>query len=235
LESKTTESFNPKIKKKVCEIEFNTTFQDEKSQTDKKIDEMVLSSKQDSFFNLNKYSNWGDLCVNIKKMMDVYQKSHQTTAKISSFDDIRNFLSNFPEFKKEASTVDKHVTLVYRLKEEITKRQLLSVSKLEQEIVCGNDHTTVLNDLKQLLPSIDNDDDSLKLVILYALRYENYKYNEIKNLIDYLERKGLEKSVLKVVQYFLKYGGSSVRNPGTFSWKFNFKVYSQRIQHSLGG
>eukprot|EP01080_Neovahlkampfia_damariscottae_P007903 gene7903-12371_t len=190
---------------------------DEKTSNEKKIEEMILCSKQDSFFDKNMYSNWGDLCLNIKKMMDSYQQKHKTTSNISSFDDIRSFLSNFPEFKKEASTVDKHVTLVYRLKEEITKRQLLQVSKLEQEIVCGTDHSTIINDLKQLLPSLDNDDDCLKLVILYSLRYENYKYNEIRNLIDLLDRKGLEKSLIKMVGNFLKYAGNSVRNPGLFS------------------
>lgn len=178
--------------------------------------ELVMSAKQDEFFNNNMYMNYGDLCTNIKNLVDKYSKSHSKTSSISSLEDIRNFMTKFPEFQKEQTQVEKHVTLVYKLKDIISERKILNISKIEQELVCGTEE--MLKDLKQLLKNQEldyEDDDLVRMVLLYALRYEK-NTKEIQNLIQMLDDREVPKEKISLIKSILKYAGSSQRNPGLF-------------------
>jgi vacuolar protein sorting-associated protein 45 len=178
--------------------------------------EEVLSAKQDEFFATNMYMNWGDLCGNIKVMVDNFQKVQKTSQNISSLDDIRSFMHKFPEFQKTQSTMEKHISLVYGLKDEIAERRLLQISKVEQELACGTED--MLKDLKALLKNqeIDfADDDLVRCVMLYAIRYEK-NAKEISALISMLDDRDIDKSKIALVKSVLKYAGGSCRNPGLF-------------------
>lgn len=50
--------------------------------------EVVLSSEQDAFYKANMYENFGDIGMNIKKMVDDFQqvaKSNQNIQTVGSF------------------------------------------------------------------------------------------------------------------------------------------------------
>lgn len=52
------------------------------------LQEVVLSSEQDAFFKANMYENFGDIGMNIKKMVDDFQqvaKSNQNIQTIGLF------------------------------------------------------------------------------------------------------------------------------------------------------
>jgi vacuolar protein sorting-associated protein 45 len=148
--------------------------------------------------------------------MDEYRTKHSVKDTINSIDDIAKFMSQYPEFRKFATEVDKHVALVSDLKAKIGRRQLMDVSELEQDIACSDDHSSHIKRLKEL---INNDrisnDDALRLVLLYTLKYENTK-RELVSLKDALDERGVSAEDRSMVDLVLKYGGGNLRNPGLF-------------------
>lgn len=46
--------------------------------------EVVLSSEQDAFFKANMYENFGDLGMNIKKMVDEFQQKTKSNQNIQT-------------------------------------------------------------------------------------------------------------------------------------------------------
>lgn len=53
---------------------------------------MVLSCTQDDFFARNRFSNFGDLGVAVKNLMDDYQKATRLNENINSIEDMQAFL-----------------------------------------------------------------------------------------------------------------------------------------------
>lgn len=85
-------------------------------------------------------------------------------------------MENYPEFRSRSGQVSKHVTLLSELNRMIDKRRLMTASMHEQELACSSNMTghhtevmTLLND-----SSID-ENNKLRLVMLFALRYEQVR------------------------------------------------------------
>jgi len=90
-------------------------------------------------------------------------------------------------------------------------RHLLDVSELEQKVAC-NQNKEDLNELEAMVNRTDIDSlDALRLVMLYALRYENDPNNKISYFKDIFKAKGLikESQLLKVL---LLYAGITKRS-----------------------
>lgn len=54
--------------------------------------QVVLSCTQDDFFARNRFSNFGDLGVAVKGLMDDYQKATRLNENINSIEDMQAFL-----------------------------------------------------------------------------------------------------------------------------------------------
>ncbi|KAJ9642193.1 uncharacterized protein PV06_03243 [Exophiala oligosperma] len=149
--------------------------------------EIVLSQDQDPFFKKNMYQNFGDLGGNIKEYVDQYQTRTKSNAQIESISDMKRFVEDYPEFRKLSGNVSKHVTLVSELSRRVSADLLLDVSELEQSLVCNDNHT---NDLRTLQQHIQNPnipaDNKIRLVALYAIRYERNPNNALPVLLDLL-------------------------------------------------
>ncbi|KAL9645644.1 hypothetical protein ABK040_003377 [Willaertia magna] len=176
--------------------------------------EEVVSAQHDEFFAENMYENWGDLCKAVKKVVDVYQDNHNIKENITSIEDLAKFMHNFPAFKKQQHEVEKHVSIVTELRSVVSQRRLLDISEVEQELVCGKSHSDNYNALQDLL----SDDrisskDALRLVLIYAFRYEDRK-TELKNLKSLLVRRGIQNTNL--IDFAIRYGGKAQRTPGLF-------------------
>lgn len=169
--------------------------------------EIVLSQDQDPFFKKNMYQNFGDLGQNIKEYVEQYQVKTQNTMNIESIADMKRFVEDYPEFRKLSGNVSKHVTLVGELSRRVGEDNLLDVSELEQSLACNDNHG---NDLKVCLPSsffrchtnsqqtlqrliqLPNvpAESKLRLVALYAIRYEKQPNNALPILLDLLVTAG---------------------------------------------
>ncbi|XP_013378687.1 vacuolar protein sorting-associated protein 45 [Lingula anatina] len=186
----------------------------------KELKEVVLSAEHDEFYANNMYANFGEIGVNIKTLMEEFQKKSQGQSKVESIQDMKAFLENYPQFKKMSGTVSKHVTVVGELSRLVGAHNLLEVSETEQELVCQGDHSLALQKIRSLLAN-DNvrDIDKLRLVMLYALRFEKHSNNDVTGLADALAKKGVSEKLRRMVGAVVDYAGSRVRSSDLFGSK----------------
>uniref|UniRef100_K1PGB5 Vacuolar protein sorting-associated protein 45 n=1 Tax=Magallana gigas TaxID=29159 RepID=K1PGB5_MAGGI len=183
----------------------------------KDLKEVVLSAEHDEFYANNMYNNFGEIGTNIKDLMEDFQKKSQSTAKVESIADMKAFIENYPQFKKMSGTVAKHVAVVGELSRLVNKHILMEASELEQELACQGDHSACLQKIKSLLSNEKLQPvDMLRLVMLYALRYESHSNNDISGLLDVLRKKGVSDKQRSLVPAVLEYGGRKARGSDLF-------------------
>jgi vacuolar protein sorting-associated protein 45 len=90
------------------------------------------------------YSNYGEICVKIKELMEDFQKRSQSTTKVETIADMKAFVENYPQFKKMSGTVAKHVTLVGELSRLVATHNIMEVSEAEQQLACQEDHSEIV-------------------------------------------------------------------------------------------
>jgi len=153
----------------------------------KDLQEVVLSSHQDAFFKSNMFENFGDLGANIKKLVDEFQQKAQSNQNIQSLEDMVKFVENYPEYRKQHGNVSKHVTMMTELSRIVDERQLMAISQIEQELACTAGQAAAFEAvLTQLNNEKTSDIDRLRIVMLYALRYERESPQTVEQLITRL-------------------------------------------------
>ena len=95
------------------------------------------------------YLNFGDLGQNAKEYVEQFASKTQSNAKLDSIADMKQFVEEYPEFRRLSGNVTKHVTLVTELSRRVEQDNLLDVSELEQSLACNDNHS---NDLKVFAP-----------------------------------------------------------------------------------
>jgi len=148
--------------------------------------------------------------------MEDFQNKAKNHQKIESISDMKNFVENYPQFKKMSGTVSKHVTLVSELSRMVVERNLLKISEVEQELVSDGDHSTMLKKVTELL---DNEGTSLseatRLVMLFTLRFEGQANNGIRSLLNLLRKRGGETEA-RQVQNLQRFAGTNARHGHLF-------------------
>mmetsp|Transcript_18584 Transcript_18584/g.22833 ORF Transcript_18584/g.22833 Transcript_18584/m.22833 type:complete len:593 (+) Transcript_18584:126-1904(+) len=181
------------------------------SQRNPEIEQIVLS-ETDQFFADHMYSNFGDLGEAIKGLLDSYQKLSKSNRQISTVEDMQKFVDSYPEFKKFANNVSKHVALMGELAHLVDSHRLLDISQLEQELSCIRDHANQLEEVRRKIQDTSVDaNDALRLVLLYALRYESHTNNQLRQLKHLLLQKGLSQLQVSLVDAILDYAGEKKR------------------------
>ncbi|WCJ43420.1 vacuolar protein sorting 45 [Euphorbia peplus] len=173
--------------------------------------EVVLSSEQDVFFKANMYENFGDIGMNIKRMVDDFQQVAKSNQNIQTVEDMAKFVDNYPEYRKMHGNVSKHVTLVTEMSKIVEERKLMVVSETEQELACNGGQGAAFEAVTNLLNN-DNvsDIDRLRLVMLYALRYEKESPVQLMQLFNKLASRS-PKYKPGLVQFLLKQAGVDKR------------------------
>lgn len=182
----------------------------------------VLSSEQDSFFKKTLFMNYGDLGVNIKEMVESYQKSTKSNKKIDTIADMQNFVENYADYLSESGSVQKHVTLMTEMSHMIDKRNLLQVSALEQQLACEQDHSKAIDATSKILrDSRIAFNDKLRVVMLYALRYENERNDvpSFRSLLRECASSQRERDSIRLIDEILRFAGSHSRCTDLFSNK----------------
>ncbi|KAG5439375.1 hypothetical protein PCK2_000824 [Pneumocystis canis] len=219
---------------------------------EKALEEIILSPTQDTFFKENMYLNFGDLGTRIKDYVEHYQTKTRSNVEIQNVLDMKRFVEEYPEFRQLSNNVNRHVTLMSELSAHVNKESLLDISELEQSLVCNDSHAADLKTLRMLIQSSISNTNRIKLVLLYALRYEKHPNNALSSLLQSLAHLGVTSGEFSVtiVHTLLEYAGSNKRLDNMFESesffsraKSNFKesndvgnVYTQhkpRLQHLL--
>lgn len=179
-------------------------------------EEVVLSSEQDSFFKTNMYENFGDIGMNIKRMVDEFQQVSKSSQNIQTIEDMAKFVDNYPEYRKMHGNVTKHVTLVTEMSKIVEERKLMSVSQTEQELACNGGQGAAFEAVTNLLNNESiSDVDQLRLVMLYALRYEKDSPVQLMQLFNKLASRSA-KYKPGLVQFLLKQAGVDKRTGDLF-------------------
>ncbi|XP_064608238.1 vacuolar protein sorting-associated protein 45-like [Liolophura sinensis] len=200
------------------------------------LQEVVLSAEHDEFYANNMYCNFGEIGTNIKSLMEEFQRKSKSQAKVESIADMKAFVENYPQFKKMSGTVAKHVTVVGELSRLVGSHCLLEVSECEQELACQGDHSASLQKIKSLLSNERiTSVDMLRLVMLYALRYERHSNNDVSGLVDALGRRGVTDRQRKLVGALLDYGGMKARGSDLFGSNQDPVAMTKRFLKGLKG
>uniref|UniRef100_A0AAF5Q6G0 Uncharacterized protein n=1 Tax=Wuchereria bancrofti TaxID=6293 RepID=A0AAF5Q6G0_WUCBA len=158
----------------------------------------TASTSAYNFVFSNMYANFGEVSQNIKELITDFQRKSQTNQKFESVADMKSFVEQYPQFKKIAGIVTKHLTVLGELSKLVTTRNLLEISEVEQQIASGDEHSHCPKILIMILfvPLYIAIEDAIRLVMLYALRFENNTNSDIHGLVQLLRGKGIIRAVL---------------------------------------
>ncbi|CAF0981042.1 unnamed protein product [Adineta steineri] len=202
----------------------------------KELEEVVMNAEYDEFYSNNLYSNFGEIATNIKGLMEHFQDKHKSQSKIESIGDMKTFIENYPQFKKLSGTVSKHVTIVSELSRLVGLYHLLEVSETEQHLVCQGDHNEVVQKIKRLIKDDKiRDLDILRLLSLYALRYEQHASNELNTLKhDAQKHRRFSEKYTQYLQAIVEYGGLKFRQADLFNTQTPMAITRQFIRGLRG-
>jgi len=127
---------------------------------------------------------------------------------------MKRFVTEYPEFKKLSGNVSKHMSLMEQLQQQIAKRNLLDLSEIEQFLACHEDYEDATKKLDGCFNQNFDPKDLLRLVMLYALRYEkqkDFQQNALK-FTKLLLARGVPEEDTKLVSTILRYGGYQKRS-----------------------
>jgi len=181
----------------------------------KKLDQqqIVLSAEQDSFYKDNMFNNFGDLGSAVRSLVDQYQSKAKLNQTVNSIEDMKNFVKNYPEFKKLSGNVTKHMALIEELQRQVKQRALLDISELEQELSCIEAHDQAVAKIIQMFSHPKaTQQDLLRIVMLYVLRCETRKDTEIAKFTAMLEEKGLPQDNIQLLKTIRSYAGIQKRS-----------------------
>ncbi|KAJ3005378.1 UNVERIFIED_CONTAM: vacuolar protein sorting-associated protein 45, partial [Siphonaria sp. JEL0065] len=180
--------------------------------------EIVLSSESDPFYKKTMFLNFGELGGNIKAYVDEYQAKHKSSMNIESINDMKKFMEDYPEFRKLSGNVTKHVTLVGELSRRVEVDGLLEAGEVEQSLACSENHAQDLRTVQRLIGQSNIPFEmKLRLVLLYALRYEQSNANATASLVESLRNcsDSTEKHI-SLVEGIIAYGGAERRLANMF-------------------
>lgn len=179
--------------------------------------EIVLTAESDPFFEKNMFLNFGDLGANIRNYVEEFQAKTHDSTKLESISAMKQFVEQYPEFRKLKGNVSKHVALVGELHKLVTRNNLFEVGELEQSLASNDNHGVDYKALQALLvkdniPSVNK----IRLVMLYALRYEKNPSNKLPTLINLLKQSGIDDRLISSINAMMKYAGNDKRQGDIF-------------------
>ena len=126
------------------------------------------------------------MAVNIKKFIEEVSQKRNKNVKLESLEDMHAALDNIPQLNTLSATLQKHVTLSCQISEQIEKGVLFEVSKVEQDLVCQDSRSSIIDSVWKILKNQKIEFYlKFKLVLLFSAKYSNDK--ELKEFIAYLK------------------------------------------------
>ncbi|KAJ7069672.1 Sec1 family-domain-containing protein [Mycena amicta] len=180
--------------------------------------EITLTPSTDPFFHSHFLDTFGDLGTSLKDYVQTYQSRSlaQAPSSINSIADMKRFVEEYPEFRKLGGNVSKHVALVGELSRLVERDKLLEMGEVEQGLA-----TSAGAELRTVQAFIANPSippwGKLRLVMLYALRYQKTQTSNIASLINLLLSNGISREDARLVYVFLNIAGADQRQDDLFS------------------
>lgn len=217
-------------------IENNCVNMTKKKRKAKDLDHIILQPESDEFYKNNMYANFGDVGLAIKKFVELYQAKSKNNTKVETIEDMQRFLENYPEVKAMGMNVAKHVQLFGELSRMVDENNCMDISMLEQDLACSESHSKHCSEVRKMIQdSSTNKVDALRLVLLYAVRYETTHANCIHEFKRLLTDRGLKRSQIMLVDLILRYCGAARRNGDLFGDQSTFGKFTTSLVRGLKG
>ncbi|KEG14214.1 putative vacuolar protein sorting-associated protein [Trypanosoma grayi] len=172
----------------------------------------VLTAHNDPFFAQHRYSDYGQVCIAVSELVKTYKALNNFDRNNVSLDEIKNFMNRFPEARKQSMQVTRHCGIASQLVTEVNGRNLTRLSVLEQEMLASNNVAEHSKQMMEIVQDPKTDvDDALRMVMLYALRYEKTSGNIISQLKDELGKRNCPAPRISLIDRVLEYGGADKR------------------------
>lgn len=200
--------------------------------------DVVLDAAADDFFRRNRYQNFGELGINLKKLVDSFHKQSRNNSNLTSIEDMMRFVGSYPEFRKTMSNVSKHVALSSELSRLVEQNDLLLVSQLEQDMACREAESEHRRNLMEMLSSRKvTSSDKLRLVMLYSLRYEESASirQTLSAMTEALHVSGVGSDGVHLIAALRDYAGTRRRSGDVFSNRSFFALASNTVRRGIGG
>ena len=199
--------------------------------------EAVLSPLQDTFYAKNLYNNFGDLGMAVKSLVDAVSAEGRQGRDFHSLDDMASFVENLPEMSHQQGVTAKHVAIMTELSHAVERRGLMQVSGVEQDIACAaaslNGHYEAVAELVR--SHSVSAKDKLRLLALFALRYEKEGRGQISALMTAAAESGADPQALSAVRAMLRHCGGAERVSDLFSDRsFSSRFATLAKQHLKG-
>ncbi|KAI0050351.1 Sec1-like protein [Auriscalpium vulgare] len=189
------------------------------------LSEITLTTTTDPFFQAHHLATFGDLGTSLKSYVQSYQARSlaQSPNSINSISDMKRFVEEYPEFRKLGGNVSKHVALVGELSRLVSRDKLLELGEVEQGLAAraGADIKTVQAFIADNTVSAFN---KLRLVILYALKYQKTQASNIASLINLALQNGVRKEDARLVYAILNIAGADQRQDDVYSTESIFAL-----------
>lgn len=197
---------------------------------------LVLDAVEDDFFRHNRFRNFGELGVNLKRLVDAFQSQSESNSSLNSIEDMMRFVGSYPEFRKASSNVSKHVALAGELSRLVGQMNLLEVSQLEQDLACREAEADHRGQIMQFLRMNNvSPSDKLRLVMLYSLRYEESSGKGLPAMKDALYKAGIGSNGIHLITAVKEYAGAAKRSGDVFSNRSFFAKASNTVRRGIGG
>lgn len=75
----------------------------------------VLTPNTDSFFSQHRYDDWGQVCLAISELVKAYKEMNNFDRDTVSLEEIKHFMTRFPEARKQSVQVTRHCGIASQL------------------------------------------------------------------------------------------------------------------------
>ena len=142
-------------------------------------EEFNMNVIHDQFYKDNRFKNYGELANNLNTLMKKFSAQKDENKDLDNFEDMQRALHKMPEFKKQSANMKKHYSIVSEITKQVNSRDLLNLSRLEQEIMARDNTNAQFREAQQFMsdPKI-HEFDKLRLASLFSLKYENSSQRE---------------------------------------------------------
>lgn len=205
--------------------------------------EVVLDAASDEFYARHRYSNYGEVGLAVKEAVEKFGAASALHRQVTSLEDMRRFIMEHSDFSRAQGVVSKHVNVMSALSEQIGARHLMDVSTIEQELAnpaatlsAASTYDTLADLLRKQGPGALADKDAVRLVMLYALRFEA-EGPRVRGLLDLLEASRLRDrnpGLMAAAEGVLKYGGTD-RRAGDLYGGGNILLKARNLVKGLQG
>jgi vacuolar protein sorting-associated protein 45 len=136
-----------------------------------------------------------------------------------------------------SGNVSKHVTVMSELSRLIDVGNLMDASQLEQQLVCSDKHSECVTQLQTLLAANSTVplQHKIRLVMLYALRYEDKGSANLDEFLELLRASGADQQQIRSINDILEYAGSKNRSSDIFSNKDFFTAVRTKVKREVKG